>query len=79
MYGDCSSVMQNATIPEVPLKKKTIALCYHFVRENVSNGTIDPIKLGSKDNYADLLTKPLDRTTSVSHVNNMLLTCPLQQ
>jgi hypothetical protein len=61
MYGDSSSVIQNVTRPESPLKKKNLALCFHFVRENVATKTINPIKLGSKDNFTDLLTKSLAR------------------
>jgi hypothetical protein len=61
MYGDSSSIIQNVSKQESPLKKKNLALCFHFVRENVATKTIRPIKLGSKDNFADLLTKPLVR------------------
>ncbi len=76
MYGDSSSVIQNVTRPDSPLKKKNLALCYHFVRENVAIKSINPIKLGSKDNFADLLTKPLVRGDFVSHVNGLLWSCP---
>ena len=76
MYGDSSSVIQNVIRPESPLKKKNLALCYHFVRENVAIKSINPIKLGSKDNFADLLTKSLVRGDFVSHVNGLLWNNP---
>jgi hypothetical protein len=72
LFGDCSSVIQSSNTPSVALKKKSIALCYHFVRENVSCGTISPIKLGSKENHAGMPTKPLERSSFVSHVNSLL-------
>ncbi len=79
MYGDSSSVIQNVSKPESPLKKKNLALCFHFVRENVATKTIRPIKLGSKDNFADLLTKPLIRGVFMSHVNGLLWNSPLHE
>ncbi len=79
MYGDSSSVIQNVTRPESPLKKKNLALCFHFVRENVATKTITPVKLGSKDNFADLLTKPLPRGDFMSHVNGLLWSSPLHE
>ncbi len=79
MYGDSSSVIQSVSQPESPLRKKNIALCFHFVRENVAMKTIFPIKLGSKDNFADLLTKPLARGDFVSHVNGLLWNSTLHE
>ena len=35
VFGDNQSVINNATIPESPLKKKHVAICYHRVREAV--------------------------------------------
>jgi hypothetical protein len=72
MYGDSFSVIQKVSRPESSLKKKNIALCFHFVRENVAIKIIAPVKLGSKDNFADLLTRPLARGDFVSHVNGLL-------
>jgi hypothetical protein len=50
MYGDSSSVIQNIMKPESLLKKKNLALCFLFVRENIATKTINPVKLGSNDN-----------------------------
>ncbi len=79
MYGDCSSVIQNVNRPESPLKKKNLDLWFHFVRENVATNTINPIKLGSKDNFADLLTKSLARGDFMSHVNGILWSSPIHE
>jgi hypothetical protein len=50
-----------------------MVLCYHFIRENVSVKTINPVKFVSRDNYADLLTKALERGTFISLINGLLL------
>ncbi len=42
-------------ICQTPLKKKHIALSYHFVRENTATKTINTCQLSGKNNVADLL------------------------
>lgn len=57
MRVDNQSVVNNSTIPESVLKKKSNSIAYHFVRENVAAGVI---KIGyeeSSSNLADMLTK----------------------
>ena len=54
---DNMSVVNNTTEPESMLKKKSNAITYHFVRENVANGTCKIAFGPSKTNLADLLTK----------------------
>ena len=38
--ADNMSVVMNTTRPESTLKKKSNSIAFHFVRENVANGTI---------------------------------------
>ena len=38
VYGDNMSVIHNTQRPESTLKKKSNAICYHFVRESVAMG-----------------------------------------
>nr|GFA14668.1 retrovirus-related Pol polyprotein from transposon TNT 1-94 [Tanacetum cinerariifolium] len=40
---------------------KHIEICHHFLRDNVQKGNISIEKVSSKDNIADILTKPLKR------------------
>ncbi len=70
--GDNIGVISNANTPDATLKKKHVALSYHAVRESVSAGIIRPKKVPSKDNIADLLTKPLDRNTFMCHAGKLL-------
>jgi hypothetical protein len=48
--------------PDFNGKMKHIDVRYHFIREKVQEGVINTMRVGSKDNIADILTKPLDRT-----------------
>jgi hypothetical protein len=56
---DNQSVICNATLPSSTLKKKHNAIAYHKVREAVAAGIVKPAHVRSKENRADILTKPL--------------------
>ena len=56
---DNESVVKNTTLPSSTLKKKHNAIAYHKVREAVASGIIRVAHVKSKDNIADILTKPL--------------------
>lgn len=59
LMGDNLGVIQNATIKESLLKKKHVAVSYHMVREATAARIALPVKIKSKDNYSDHLTKSL--------------------
>ena len=40
-------------------KMKHIEIHHHFIRDHVSHGDIDLLYVGTKDNLADIFTKPL--------------------
>ncbi|GKF46772.1 hypothetical protein Tco_0136574 [Tanacetum coccineum] len=42
-------------------RTKHIEICHHFLRDNVQKGNISIKKVASKDNIADIFTKPLKR------------------
>jgi hypothetical protein len=67
--GDNTGVISNATTPDATLKKKHVALSYHAVRESVSAGIIWPNQVSSKNNIADLLTKPFGSRSQYFHVS----------
>jgi hypothetical protein len=72
LYGDNLGVIQNATMPEGTLKKKHVALSYHFVREAVAVNVVEPFKILGKDNFADVMTKPLERNGFMHHTCGLL-------
>ena len=59
VFCDNSSVVQNTTRPESPLKKKANSICYHKAREAIAAGWIQIDKEPTETNVADLLTKLL--------------------
>ena len=59
LLGDNNSVILNTTVPSSPLKKKHNAIAWHRVREAIACKILVFAKIDSKDNYADMLTKPL--------------------
>jgi hypothetical protein len=44
----------------------------HCVRENVSAGVLKLCKVEGKNSIVDLLAKPLDRSTFMEHIINIL-------
>jgi hypothetical protein len=70
--GDNEATIICATNPETALKKKNVALSFNFVREQAAIKSINPCKVGSKNNVADLLTKPLERGAFMQHMARLL-------
>ena len=62
IFADNKSVCINATNPASSLNKKAVALAYHFVRQYQAANVVNIRHIKSEDNYADLLTKPLNST-----------------
>ena len=59
LLGDNNSVVLNMTVPSSPLKKKHNTIAWHHIREVITCKIIVFAKIDSKDNYSDMLTKPL--------------------
>jgi hypothetical protein len=73
MFGDNLGVVQNATIKDSLLKKKHVAIAYHKVRESAAAGIIHPMKINTKDNFSDILTKSLTQRTFDFLVNSIMV------
>jgi hypothetical protein len=63
LLGDNMSVVLNTTIPSSPIKKKHLSCAYHRIREAIAAGIIDYAHITSKENVADIFTKPLPAAT----------------
>ena len=72
IYGDNLSAITNTIEPGSALKKKHIALAYHFCREHYSGNVVDIRKIDTKDNYSDPFTKALVSTEFHGHINEMM-------
>lgn len=59
IYCDDQSVISNTSKPESVLKKKSISICYAFVREAVAMKECLTTHLPTLKNYTDMLTKIL--------------------
>jgi len=57
-------------------KSKHIDTRYHFVREQVEEGTIILKKIDTKENLADVFTKALDRNQFQSIISNIMCYTP---
>ena len=60
LFGDNKSMINNASLPHLTLKKCSNANCYHQVREAVAAGYIWMVHCGTKYNLADMGTKALN-------------------
>ena len=72
VFGDNFGVIQSANIPHSDLRKKHVAISYHFVREAVAAKTINPIWIRTDENFADIATKALDVVTFCSHITLLM-------
>lgn len=59
LFGDNASMITSTTIPSSSLKKKHNAIGYHRIREAIAAGIAWLLHVPSKQNIADILTKPL--------------------
>ena len=46
--------------PVLHQRTKHIDIRYHFIRERVKGGDVQPVYVSTKEQWADLLTKALD-------------------
>jgi hypothetical protein len=56
-------------------RTKHIDICYHFVRDVVSEGKVVVKKIGTEKNPADMLTKPLPIAKFKFCKNSMTICC----
>ena len=60
VYCDSQSALHIARNPAFHFRTKHIGVRYHFVREVVEDGNVDLQKIDTKENLADVLTKPIN-------------------
>ena len=72
---DNESVVKNTTLPSSVLKKKHNAIAYHRVREAVAAGIVRIAYIPSKENRADILTKPLNPQDYYYLLSGILFEC----
>lgn len=73
LFTDSLSAIELANNPEHHAKTKHIDIQYHFVREHVTNNTIQLSHISTKEQLADMLTKALSGPTFKNLVRQMNL------
>ena len=66
VFEDCQPAIQIATNPGFSKKSKSIRCAYHNIRQLIRDNTIRLFHISGKDQPADILTKPLGRTTTLA-------------
>ena len=72
LFGDNFGVIQSAEIPDGELKKKHIAISYHYVREAIAARIVNAHWCRSHENFADVLTKALGNNIFSDIVNDLM-------
>ena len=73
LFGDNQYVLYNTPLPDSMLKKKSLIIAYHFVREGTAKDEWRTVYISTHLNPDDLLTKPLPRTTKRIDFVRMML------
>ena len=59
LYGDNFGSIQSASIPDSEMKKKHVAISYHFVQEAIAAKIVNTIWVPTHANFADVCMKAL--------------------
>jgi hypothetical protein len=60
VFEDNEGAIEIANVPKMRPRTKHLNLKYHHFREEVKKGTISTYHVGTKDQMADIFTKPLE-------------------
>ena len=60
LFCDSQSVLHIAKNPAFYSRTKHIGVQYHFFREVVEDGRVDMLKIHTKENLADVMTKSIN-------------------
>jgi hypothetical protein len=72
VFGDNQLVLANTTALGSTLKKKSIAITYHFIREGCARDEWRTTYINTEENVADLLMKPLAGPKQTNFVQMLL-------
>jgi len=67
VFDDNSGALELARLPKLRPRTKHINVCYHHFRKHVRKGHIKIFPIDTKDQIADVLTKPLAQNDFQRH------------
>jgi hypothetical protein len=67
LFEDNAGAIQLAKVPKMRLRTRHINQKYHHFREWVKSGLIEILPIDTKEQPADLMTKPLDQDLFIKH------------
>jgi len=62
VFEDNAGAIEIAKVPKMRPRTKHLNIKYHHFREEVKKGTVSIYHVGTKDQIADIFTKPLDES-----------------
>ena len=65
LFEDNKGAEELARVPKIRPRTKHIAVKYHHFRSHVENGNIKVMRIGTKEQLADIFTKALPRDAFV--------------
>ena len=67
LFEDNSAALEIARVPKMRPRTRHINVSYHFFRSEVEAGRLKILPVDTKDQRADVLTKPVDEPTLLRH------------
>jgi hypothetical protein len=72
IFEDNAGAIEIAQVPKMRPRTKHLNIKYHHFREEVKKGTISIYHVGTKDQMADIFTKPLEEGLFVKFRQRMI-------
>ena len=72
VFEDNSAALEIANVPKMRPRTRHINVVYHHFRNEVANGRIQVLPIGTKEQQGDLLTKQCDLTSFLRHRQSIM-------
>ena len=71
-FEDNTGALELCNVPKMRPRTKHINIIYHHFRDAVKNGLIEIFAIETKDQIADILTKPLNQNLFTKHRKRLM-------
>jgi hypothetical protein len=69
---DSQTAINLAVAPEISKKSRFLAVKHHYIRERITEGDIQPLKISSAGQRADSITKIFPPARMIANYTNLL-------